>query len=56
LEAFASFNGPAFYDLPRNAGTIILQRASWSLPEELPFGETTLVPLNAGETLAWKIT
>lgn len=26
LEAFASFNGPAFYSLPRNTGTITLAR------------------------------
>ncbi|HCY63061.1 MAG TPA: dihydroorotase [Oxalobacteraceae bacterium] len=55
LEAFASFNGPAFYDLPRNAGSVTLQRESWTLPAELPFGETSLVPLNAGETIAWKL-
>jgi dihydroorotase len=55
LEAFASFNGPAFYGLPRNAATITLQRQEWSVPNELAFGEATLVPLNAGETIGWKI-
>ena len=54
LEAFASFNGPAFYGLLRNQGTVTLQREEWTLPAELPFGESTLVPLNAGETLRWK--
>jgi dihydroorotase len=24
------------------------------LPAELPYGDTTLVPLRAGETLRWK--
>ncbi|RJG04388.1 dihydroorotase [Noviherbaspirillum sedimenti] len=55
LEAFASFNGPAFYGLPRNAGSVTLTREAWTLPVELPFGETSLVPLNAGETIAWKL-
>jgi len=54
LEAFASFNGPAFYGLPRNTGTLTLEREDWQLPAELPFGDTTLVPLRGGETLRWK--
>ncbi|AOZ05096.1 dihydroorotase [Cupriavidus malaysiensis] len=54
LEAFASFNGPAFYGLPRNAGTLTLTREDWELPAELPYGDTTLVPLRAGEVLRWK--
>jgi dihydroorotase len=55
LEAFASVNGPAFYGLPRNAGTITLRRRSWTLPETLPFGEATLKPLRGGESLAWQL-
>ena len=55
LEAFASLNGPAFYDLPVNEGTITLERKAWTLPETLPFGEHQLVPLNAGETINWKM-
>lgn len=55
LEAFASFNGPAFYGLPRNAGTITLKRESWMLPAELPMGEATVVPLNGGESIDWKL-
>ena len=54
LEAFASFNGQAFYGLPRNTGTLTLTREDWELPAELPYGDTTLVPLRAGETLRWK--
>jgi len=54
LEAFASFNGPAFYGLQRNTGTLTLTREDWELPAELPYGDTTLVPLRAGETLRWK--
>lgn len=54
LEAFASFNGPAFYGLPRNTGTLTLEREDWELPAELPYGDTTVVPLRGGETLRWK--
>lgn len=55
LEAFASFHGPAFYGLPRNTSTITLRRETWTLPESLPFGETQLKPLRAGETLSWRL-
>ncbi|MDB5770362.1 MAG: pyrC [Burkholderia sp.] len=55
LEAFASFNGPAFYELPRNSDRITLQRETWTLPAELPFGEAAIVPLNGGESIGWKM-
>ena len=55
LEAFASHHGPAFYGLPRNAGTVTLKRKPWSLPETLPFGDATIKPLRAGETLNWRL-
>jgi len=55
LEAFASFHGPDFYGLPRNAGSVTLLRESWTLPASLPFGEAQLKPLRAGEALAWRM-
>ena len=55
LEGFASFHGPDFYGLPRNADRITLRRESWTLPESLPFGEAQLKPLRGGETLAWRL-
>ena len=55
LEAFASLNGPAFYGLPRNRGTVTLRRQSWTLPEALPFGDARLKPLRGGESLAWQL-
>jgi dihydroorotase len=55
LEAFASFNGAAFYGLPRNTGTITLRREAWSVPESFAFGEAQLKPLCAGETLPWRM-
>ena len=56
LEAFASFNGPDFYRLPRNSGTVTLEKMSWQTPEVFPYvGGDTLLPLRAGETLTWKL-
>ncbi|MES2414377.1 MAG: dihydroorotase [Pseudomonadota bacterium] len=55
LEAFASFNGPAFYGLPRNEEAITLKKESWTPPESYPFGEAELKPLRSGEALAWKL-
>jgi dihydroorotase len=55
LEGFSSLFGPAFYRLPVNSTQLTLQRTSWTLPEELPMANTTVVPLNAGETLQWKV-
>ena len=55
LEGFASFHGPAFYGLPRNAGAIVLRKEPWTVPGELPFGATTVVPLRAGEPVAWRV-
>lgn len=55
LESFASFNGPDFYYLTRNTERVTLKRETWNLPDELPFMDTTIVPLRAGEALQWKI-
>ena len=55
LEGFASLFGPAFYNLPVNTDTLTLERREWVLPNEVPLAETCVVPLNAGETLAWKV-
>ena len=55
LEAFASFHGPDFYRLPRSAERVTLRRESWSLPAELPMGDGVVVPLRAGEPVAWKL-
>jgi dihydroorotase len=56
LEAFASFNGPDFYRLPRNAGEVTLERRAWTVPEAFAYaGGERLVPLRAGESLQWKL-
>ncbi len=54
LEAFASFHGPDFYGLPRNDDKVTLERTEWSIPDELPMGESMVVPLDAGQSLSWK--
>ena len=55
LEAFASFNGPAVYGLPRNTGTITLRKESWTTPESFAYGEAELKPLRGGEELGWRL-
>jgi dihydroorotase len=55
LESFASFNGADFYGLPRNRETITLERRSWTVPASLGFGAGEVVPMCAGEPLAWAL-
>jgi dihydroorotase len=54
LEAFASFNGPDFYGLPRNREKITLVKKAHNVPCCYPVAGTRLVPLGAGETLDWQ--
>jgi dihydroorotase len=51
LEAFASLNGPAFYGLPPNQGSVTLERTEVQVPEEV----AGIVPFHAGETLRWRM-
>ena len=56
FEAFASFNGPDFYGLPRNTGQVTLVKKEWEVPASYPFiAGDSLVPLAAGETLRWQL-
>ena len=55
LEAFASEFGADFYRLPRNSGTITLTNEPWVAPPSYPFGADELVPLRAGEPVAWRL-
>jgi dihydroorotase len=55
LEAFASHHGADFYGLPRNSGTITLLPEPWEVPARYPFGAGELVPLRAGERIAWRL-
>jgi dihydroorotase len=55
LEGFASRFGADFYRLPRNTDTVTLERVSWQVPAEYPFGPDELVPLRAGEPMRWRV-
>ena len=55
LERFASFNGPDFYQLPRNSGTVTLEKVSQEVPADLPLGSQRLIPLRAGERVQWTL-
>ena len=55
LEAFAAENGPRFYGLPLNEGTVTLERVEVDVPDSLPAAGTKVVPFHAGETLRWRL-
>jgi len=55
LEAFASFHGADFYGLPRNSEQLTLVRREWTIPDELPYGASTVIPLRAGEPMRWAV-
>jgi dihydroorotase len=55
LQGFASEYGADFYRLPRNQDHIMLVREAWSPPVSYPFGDGLLVPLRAGEPIAWRL-
>ncbi len=55
LEAFASFYGADFYQLPRNKERITLRKEQWQVPASVGFGEHRLVPLRAGEKIEWRL-
>jgi dihydroorotase len=55
LEGFASFYGADFYRLPRNTGTLTLEKASWSVPSSYGENGVSITPLKANETLCWKV-
>ncbi|PTQ86600.1 dihydroorotase [Nitrosomonas ureae] len=56
LEAFASFYGADFYQLPRNTSHITLKKEYWTVPEQFEFTNEKLIPLYAGENLIWKMS
>ena len=56
LEAFASFHGPDWYGLPRNTEMITLRREPMAVPASLDYlAGDRLVPLRAGESVAWRL-
>ena len=55
LEDFASGFGADFYGLPRNRGTLTLERRAWTPPESYPLSPGELVPFRAGESVGWAV-
>ncbi len=54
LEGFVAGYGAEFYRLPPAGRTLTLQRRRWRVPRSYPFGDDVVVPLCAGEELAWR--
>ena len=56
LEAFASLNGPAFYGLPPNDDTIVLERGAPDLPDSLAVGDggESVVVFKGANGLGWR--
>ncbi len=55
FEGFASLNGPAFYGLPVNEGTVTLEKVPVEVPAEVDGGGAAIVPFHAGEMLSWRL-
>ncbi|MFZ2312778.1 MAG: dihydroorotase [Methylobacter sp.] len=55
LEGFASFYGADFYRLPRNPGTITLEKTTWKVPAFYGENSLSITPLKANEELFWKL-
>ena len=54
LEAFASVHGADFYGLPRNRGKVRLAREEVRVADRVGQGEIEVVPMEAGDSLAWR--
>ena len=55
LEGFASFHGADFYRLPRNHERVTLARQSWRVMQQLGNGQDAIVPMRAGDFVAWRL-
>jgi dihydroorotase len=55
FEGFASLNGPTFYGLPPNEGTVTLERASSKVPDSVGKGAASVVPYGAGQSFGWRL-
>jgi dihydroorotase len=55
LEGFAADYGADFYGLPRNRERIRLEKRPWNPPANYPLGGDRLVPMRAGEPVAWQM-
>lgn len=55
LEGFAAHHGADFYRVPRNAGRLELRRKARTVERVYAAGDCEVVPLRAGQTLAWSL-
>lgn len=55
FEAFASLNGPSFYDLAPNASKLTLKKALTTVPQTIGEAELAVSPYRAGESLQWSV-
>ncbi|HEY6453094.1 MAG TPA: dihydroorotase [Steroidobacteraceae bacterium] len=55
LPAFAAEFAADFYRLARNEESITLIKEPWTVPASYPLGTAELVPLRAGESIAWRL-
>ncbi|MGB0632564.1 MAG: dihydroorotase [Alphaproteobacteria bacterium] len=56
LEAFASLNGPAFYGLPPNDGSVTLKRGERPADARLSVGAEEILPFDTGKPVGWQIS
>lgn len=55
FEAFASINGPNFYQLPVNKDRITLVKKTHQVVDIVVNNDVSVVPFKAGEILTWRI-
>lgn len=55
LEGFTSRNGPAFYRLPVNDGTVTLTKSAPTLPDHIDTEEGPVTVFDPGFDLAWSV-
>ncbi|MBA4696481.1 MAG: dihydroorotase [Legionella sp.] len=55
FERFMSRFGADFYQLPYNQTYLTLRKQSQTIPETLPFGKSSVVPMGAGTPVAWSV-
>lgn len=57
LEAFASLNGPKWYGLEPNSGTITLQKTSMKtpIPERIPVEDDWVIPFDPARDIYWQV-
>jgi len=55
LDAFAGRHGADFYGVARNSGRLTLLKKAWTAPPAYAAGGGEIIPLRAGETVAWRL-